>query len=124
MVMYGGRWAHAHDVAQDAFMRLAAMYAAAHPRYRDLPWFREWWQAWLESAGNQGNGVSDILLTEHLTDTARIELFREFLGDYREWIAAVGSVVEYEFRIAPEKALGYARLVEAVVIGDGSHPLT
>lgn len=118
MVHYGDRWARAHDVQQNAFMQLAAMFAAANPSYRDHPWFGDWWREWLTVAGNQGNGLSDVLLNEYLTDGERVEVFLEFLREYRTWVAAVGPVVEWEFRIEPAKATAYAELVETVVRGD------
>lgn len=122
MVMFGERWAHAHDVQQDAFMRLAAMFAAANPRYRDLPWFRDWWREWLAVVGAQGNGLSDVLVRDYLTDGRRIEVFGEFLREYRAWLEEVGSVVEEEFRIEPGKAAAFAHLLEAVVLGDDENP--
>jgi hypothetical protein len=118
MVRFGDRWAHAHDAQQDAFMRLAAMFAAANPFYRDHPWFGDWWREWLTVAGNQGNGLSDALLNEHLTDNERVEVFRNFLREYRVWVAVVGPVVEWEFRIDSAKVIAHAELIEAVVRGD------
>lgn len=99
-------------------MRLAAMFAAANPFYRDHPWFGDWWQEWLTVAGNQGNGLSDALLNEHLTDDERVEVFRDFLREYRVWVAVVGPVVEWEFRIDRAKVIAHAELIEAVVCGD------
>lgn len=40
MFRFREHWAHAHDVQQETFMALAAMYVEANPTYRAVPWLR------------------------------------------------------------------------------------
>src|SRR5690242_1423294 len=57
MFRFREHWAHAHDVQQETFMALAAMYVEANPTYRAVPWLREWQAFWLRSIGRQPNGL-------------------------------------------------------------------
>jgi len=122
MFSYGGRWAHAHDNQQDLFMRLAAVHVAANPGYREIPWFHAWSRNWMEAAGNQGNGCSDLLADDYLTDEDRVATFRRFLRDYRAWIGDIGPILEDEMRVVPDRAIAFAELLDAVLAGDESHP--
>jgi hypothetical protein len=115
-------WAHAHDAEQDTFMTLVAMYIEADPKYRRLTWLREWQAFWLEVAGRQGNGCSDLAADDHLPDEARVEEFRAFLRDYQSWCVAIGSALEHVTGVDAKRLLRFARTVDAVLIGDTSHP--
>jgi hypothetical protein len=122
MFSYGNHWAHAHDAQQEFFMRLGAMYLLANPRYAEIAWFRSWATDWIESAGNQGNGCSDLLAGDYLTGPERAEQFCGFLRDYQAWVTAVEGVIRWEMQMPPDKAVAFAQLVHAVVTGDESHP--
>mgnify|MGYP007039436857 CR=1 FL=1 len=122
MLSFREHWAHAHDRQQDSFMALAAMYVEADPKYRGIPWLRDWQAFWLDVAGLQGNGCSDLAADDHLTDDDRIEVFREFLGDYRAWLVAVGRAVDLVTGAELDDLIAFTRIVDAVVAGDEADP--
>ncbi|GAA4730350.1 hypothetical protein [Phytohabitans rumicis] len=122
MFVFRGHWAHAHDVEQDHFMALAAMYVEAEPRYRQVAWLRDWQAFWLDATGAQGNGCSDLRADEYLLDDARVAEFRAFLRDYEAWCTAVGPALDLAVGIGPDKLVAFTRKVDAVLVGDTSHP--
>jgi hypothetical protein len=119
---FRAHWAHAHDAEQDAFMALAAMYIEADPSYRDVQWLRDWQAFWLESAGNQGNGCSDLRADDFLTDDDQVAQFRQFLRRYRSWLIAVEPALALVVGIPTERLFDFAGTVDAVLAGDETHP--
>jgi hypothetical protein len=122
MFTFRQHWAHAHDVEQDAFMALAAMYVEADPTWRDVGWLRDWQTFWLESAGQQGNGCSDLRADDFLTDDERVARFREFLRRYRSWLAAVEPVLPVVLDIPTDRLLDFVITIDAVLAGDEDSP--
>jgi hypothetical protein len=122
MLMFREHVAHAHDIEQDAFMESAAIYALAEPKYRTVPWLQDWRASWLGWIGAQGNGVSDIGVEEYLTDDHRIEVFREFLRDYRLWLVDGADEDHAATGLDTDMLVRYAELVEAALTGDETHP--
>lgn len=114
--------AHAHDNEQNTFMALAAMYVEVHPVYQEVAWLREWQAFWMDAAGNQGNGVSDLRPEDHLTDEERIAEFHEFLGDYRSWVTATAPSVLLATGFHAERLVTFTETMEAVLTGDRTHP--
>ena len=115
--------ADAHDVEQEHFMALAAMYVEADPTYRELGWFREWQAYWLDSVGVMGNGGSEIGLDAHLTDEERVAQFRRFLQSYRAWLLAVARALDLAVRHPEAETLvAFIDVIEAVLDGDETHP--
>jgi hypothetical protein len=122
MLVFRDHWAFAHDAQQDAFMESAAMYVAASPKYSAVPWLLRWREFWLSSAGAQGNGASDIGVEEFLTDDRRVEAFREFLRDYRSWLAAGADEEHAAADLDTGSLIAYTETADAVLAGDESHP--
>ncbi|MGI5196755.1 hypothetical protein ACQEVY_24430 [Streptomyces sp. CA-288835] len=122
MFIHRTHCAFAHDQTQDAFMAFAAMYVEANPVYREIEWLRDWRTFWIESRGNQGNGLSDVGNEEYLTDDGRITRFLEFLRDYRSWVASSGASISWLTDYKPDRLIAFAELMEAVLTGDETHP--
>ncbi|MDX2591611.1 hypothetical protein PV343_04890 [Streptomyces sp. WI03-4A] len=122
MFRFREHWAHAHDVQQETFMALAAMYVEANPTYRAVPWLREWQAFWLRSIGRQPNGLTDVCADEYLTDDGRVAQFREFLRDYRSWLVASEGPLHTAAGLGAEKLVEFTQTVDAVLAGDDAHP--
>lgn len=122
MFRFREHWAHAHDVQQETFMALAAMYVEANPAYRAVPWLREWQAFWLRSIGRQANGLSDVCADGHLTDDGRVAQFRGFLRDYQAWLVASEGPLHTAAGLSADKLLDFAQTVDAVLAGDDTHP--
>ncbi|MFC8433312.1 hypothetical protein [Streptomyces sp. NPDC057253] len=122
MFIFRAHAAHAHDIQQDTFMALAAMYVEANPVYREVAWLRDWQAFWIEAAGNQGNGCSDLDPQTYLTDDDRIGLFRQFLSDYRSWVSATAAPLKLIAGYDADKLVDFTETMEAVVIGDRTNP--
>ncbi|MFF7946295.1 hypothetical protein [Streptomyces griseorubiginosus] len=122
MFSFREHWAHAHDVQQETFMALAAMYVEADPTYRAVPWLREWQAFWLQSLGRQANGLSYIGADEYLTDDGRVTHFREFLRDYQAWLIASEGPLHTAAGLSAEKLVEFTRTIDAVLAGDETHP--
>ncbi|MFD9395984.1 hypothetical protein ACFWBB_36180 [Streptomyces sp. NPDC060000] len=122
MFRFREHWAHAHDVQQETFMALAAMYVEANPAYRALPWLREWQAFWLGSIGRQPNGLSDVCADDYLTDDVRVAQFRAFLRDYQAWLVASEGPLHTAAGLSADKLLDFAQTVDAVLAGDDAHP--
>ncbi|KRD23334.1 MULTISPECIES: hypothetical protein [unclassified Streptomyces] len=114
--------AYAHDSQQDTFMALAAMYVEASPVYREVGWLRDWQTFWMEEAGNQGNGCSDLDPQRYLTDDDRIVLFREFLDDYRSWVSTTAASINLVTGYDADKLVDFTETMEAVITGDRTNP--
>lgn len=122
MFIFHANAAHAHDLQQDTFMALAAMYVEASPAYREVAWLRDWQAFWIEAAGNQGNGCSDLDPQKYLTDEDRIGLFREFLSDYRSWVKATAASLRLITGYDADKLVDFTETMEAVITGDKTNP--
>lgn len=122
MFIFRANAAYAHDSQQNTFMALAAMYVEANPVYREVAWLRSWQSFWIEEAGCQGNGCSSLDTEKYLTDDDRIELFREFLHDYRSWVSATAMSAELITGFSADKLVAFTETMEAVVTGDKTNP--
>ena len=122
MFIFHANAAYAHDMQQDTFMALAAMYVEASPVYREVAWLRDWQAFWVKAAGNQGNGCSDLDPQGYLTDSDRIGLFREFLSDYRSWVSATAAPLKLITGYDADKLVDFTKTMEAVVTGDRTNP--
>ncbi|WP_035844154.1 hypothetical protein [Kitasatospora azatica] len=122
MFRFRMHWAHAHDIQQETFMALAAMYVEANPTYRAMPWLREWQAFWLRSIGRQPNGLSDLCPHDYLTDDGRVAQFREFLRDYQLWLIASEGPLAAAAGLSADKLVEFTETVDAVLAGDDTHP--
>ncbi|MFH9552002.1 hypothetical protein [Streptomyces sp. NPDC017435] len=122
MFVFHANAAYAHDSQQDTFMALAAMYVEASPVYREVGWLRDWQTFWIEEAGNQGNGCSDLHPQSYLTDDDRIALFREFLGGYRSWVSTTAASINLVTGYDADKLVDFTEIMEAVITGDRTNP--
>ncbi|GGO94625.1 hypothetical protein [Wenjunlia tyrosinilytica] len=122
MFRFREHWAHAHDVQQETFMALAAMYVEANPTYRAVPWLREWQAFWLRSIGRQANGLTDVCADDYLTDDGRVAQFREFLRDYQSWLVASEGPLVTAAGLSADKLVEFTQTVDAVLAGDETHP--
>jgi hypothetical protein len=122
MFIFRGVAAHAHDNEQNTFMALAAMFIEVHPVHRESAFLREWQATWMETIGNQGNGVSDLSQDAHLTDDARIAEFRRFLADYRTWVRATAPSAQWISGFTADRLAEFPDIIEAVLDRDHSHP--
>ncbi|MBK3578468.1 hypothetical protein JHN63_32640 [Streptomyces sp. MBT65] len=122
MFVFRDHWADAHDRQQAAFMAFSTLYAEAAPAYRETEWLRHWQSSWPEIADTQANGLSDLNPEEHLTDDERVAWFREFLHDYRLWVASTADTIRLLTGYEPDNLIAFAMTMEAVIAGDVSHP--
>ncbi|MEU4040092.1 hypothetical protein [Streptomyces collinus] len=122
MFRFREHWAHAHDVQQETFMALAAMYVEANPTYRTVPWLREWQAFWLRSIGRQPNGLTDVCADDYLTDDGRVAQFRAFLRDYQSWLVASEGPLRTAAGLGAEKLVEFPQTVDAVLAADDTHP--
>jgi hypothetical protein len=122
MFVFREHWAHAHDRQQAAFMAFSTLYAGAAPAHREIPWLRQWQSSWAETADLQVNGLGDLRPEDHLTDDERVAWFREFLRDYRSWVASVADTIRPLTGYEPDDLVAFATTMEAVIAGDTGHP--
>ncbi|MFE7763825.1 hypothetical protein [Streptomyces sp. NPDC057438] len=122
MFVFRDHWADAHDRQQGAFMAFGTLYSEAAPAYRETGWLRHWQASWAESADAQANGLSDLAPEEHLIDDGRVVRFREFLRDYRSWVASTADTIRLLTGYEPDDLVAFAVTMEAVIAGDVSHP--
>ena len=120
-IQFGEYWANAHDGEQIVFMSLAPECLAQSTKFSGEPWLHEWAEYWVEHRTAYGNGCSDIKLHVHLTTKERINVFRAFLSEYKQWLETVrgqelrdvdGDLVRHE------RAVRFAELVEATIDGN------
>jgi len=118
-------------------MCLAPACMISLPKFNELSWFHDWKNYWIEHRFTYANGCSDINLPDYLSDTNKVQLFRQFIQQYTRWVETFGlyvtaeqlngftSTVNDEFFTAPyptDKLTHFANKVIALLDSDLSHP--